>query len=399
MTFCALLAFLPASASDFTLQIFGNANMDDAIDEMDIEYVQGIIDGVNKPTQFADANYDGLIDEKDIAQLELIIRREEKTLTLIDDSGRVVTVNKPIQRIATLNYRLPEMLVIIGAKGKIVGVEERFMTRLEDIAQALDMKHVAVVGTSDEPDYEKVLELKPDIIITITSMIDPKDVTENLPDIPVISLSVDPVYIIPNLKLLDLIVNEEEGASNIINFMQSYDGAIEERTKELNPEDMPTFYLEGPRDFVIYGPTGSPGKIFEGIGGRNIASEIDSVSSDSVEVSSEWVLEKNPEIIIKRDDFLGLDATEADAEKKLNEFIDGRPGWKELSSAVRNERVYLIEGDLIFSPRYLAGRCYLAKWLQPELFEDFNPEDILQEYYEEFLGIEYRGVWAYSPTK
>jgi iron complex transport system substrate-binding protein len=62
MTFCALLSFIPATASDFTLQIFGNANMDDTIDELDIEYVRGIIDGANEPTQFADANYDGVID-------------------------------------------------------------------------------------------------------------------------------------------------------------------------------------------------------------------------------------------------------------------------------------------------------------------------------------------------
>ena len=37
------LAVMPASASDFTLEIFGNANMDDTIDELDIEYVPWVI--------------------------------------------------------------------------------------------------------------------------------------------------------------------------------------------------------------------------------------------------------------------------------------------------------------------------------------------------------------------
>ena len=71
MIFCALLAFVPATASDFTLMIFGNANMDDTIDELDIEYVHGIIDGANGPTKLADANNDGKIDEKDINQIQM----------------------------------------------------------------------------------------------------------------------------------------------------------------------------------------------------------------------------------------------------------------------------------------------------------------------------------------
>ncbi|MEA1865665.1 MAG: hypothetical protein U9N46_10855 [Euryarchaeota archaeon] len=65
---------------------------------------------------------------------------------------------------------------------------------------------------------------------------------------------------------------------------------------------------------MIYGPSASPGKMAEGYGGRNIASEIDTVSC-SVEASPEWVLEKNPDILIKRAQFLGLDATDEGAEK------------------------------------------------------------------------------------
>ena len=53
---CVSLAMMPAVASDFTLEIFGNANMDDIIDDMDIEYVQGIIDGTDDETELSDAN-------------------------------------------------------------------------------------------------------------------------------------------------------------------------------------------------------------------------------------------------------------------------------------------------------------------------------------------------------
>lgn len=58
-----MLIIMPAVAADYTLGIFGNANMDDTIDEDDISYVEGIIDGTSEETQLADANYDGTIDE------------------------------------------------------------------------------------------------------------------------------------------------------------------------------------------------------------------------------------------------------------------------------------------------------------------------------------------------
>lgn len=48
MMLCVLLLVMPVGASDYTLGIYGNANMDDVIDEADIAYVEGIIAGTNE---------------------------------------------------------------------------------------------------------------------------------------------------------------------------------------------------------------------------------------------------------------------------------------------------------------------------------------------------------------
>ena len=41
----------------------------------------------------------------------------------------------------------------------------------------------------------------------------------------------------------------------------------------------------------------------------------------------------------------------------------------------------------------------MAKWFYPELFEDLNPEEIHQEYIDDFCGIDYdvseHGVFVY----
>ncbi len=110
---CTMLVIMPAVASDYTLGIFGNANMDDTIDELDIEYVRGIIAGTDEATELADANYDGRIDEDDIAQIELIIAGEEAELTIIDSSGRTITVTYPIESIVSLSHTSAEAIKIL----------------------------------------------------------------------------------------------------------------------------------------------------------------------------------------------------------------------------------------------------------------------------------------------
>jgi hypothetical protein len=44
---------------DLTLQIYGNANMDDAVNQKDVDYLADIISGKSSATAYADANKDG----------------------------------------------------------------------------------------------------------------------------------------------------------------------------------------------------------------------------------------------------------------------------------------------------------------------------------------------------
>ena len=88
MLFISQAAFA-AQAENYSLGIFGNANMDDRIDELDIVYVEGINKGANAPTNLSDANYDGKVDLQDIDQIKEIISGKEKVLTLIDSAKKL----------------------------------------------------------------------------------------------------------------------------------------------------------------------------------------------------------------------------------------------------------------------------------------------------------------------
>ncbi|MCK9587554.1 hypothetical protein [Methanothrix soehngenii] len=109
---------------NYLLGIFGNANMDETIDELDIAYLEGVINGTNAPTNLSDANYDGSIDDKDVEQVEKIISGDETTLVLLDSSGKVVTIEMPVERIIPVNRNAAEALRTIKASDEIVGFSD-----------------------------------------------------------------------------------------------------------------------------------------------------------------------------------------------------------------------------------------------------------------------------------
>jgi iron complex transport system substrate-binding protein len=166
----ALLSIVPTvEASDYALEIFGNANMDDTIDEKDVIYVGGVIKGTNPATNLSDANYDGKIDEDDITQIEQIINGKDKELTIIDSANRTVTVKKPVQKIIIgSSYYGEALLYILGVDDNtIVGVEESTKTKNVLLPQ-LSVKESA--GSRSDPDIEKILDLNPEIVFVYVKL-------------------------------------------------------------------------------------------------------------------------------------------------------------------------------------------------------------------------------------
>jgi len=156
-----MVSIMPGFASS-TLSIFGNANLDDTIDEEDIAYVNGIIKGTNAPTNFSDANYDGKVDNLDLDQIEKIISGEEKALTLIDSAENIVTVKKPLgELVVLLGPILEPMRSIKVDEDKIVGVGTYMK---EDHVFYPEFNASQGLGSVSSPDYEAILELHPDTV-------------------------------------------------------------------------------------------------------------------------------------------------------------------------------------------------------------------------------------------
>ncbi len=80
-------------------------------------------------------------------------------MQLIDPCGRIVTIHHPAQRVISLVPSLTETLYGLGAGQQVVGVSN-FCTHPPE-----SVKNVPKVGGQKNPDFSKITELQPDLLL------------------------------------------------------------------------------------------------------------------------------------------------------------------------------------------------------------------------------------------
>jgi iron complex transport system substrate-binding protein len=401
----SLLLALPAAASDYTLEIFGNANEDDTINMQDVTYTELIILEYRDQTELSDAKYDSKINMQDVTQIELIILGKEKELTMIDSADRIVTVKKPIEGIVEISFTSVEVMRALKLEmDKLVGVSKYTKdktTFFPELGECPD------VGESSSPNYEVILELQPDIIFLyalghstqmeeIRSKIGAAD-----PTIVLVGFSFnEPSSFIEEVQKLGYVLGKRNEADEFIDFYNDWINAVKERTGEIPESEKPKVYFE-----LAYAPyktcgEGYFGERVEMAGGNNIFSDL----SGSCTVDPEEVIERNPEIIV-----IGTWAGSYD-EDDISVLVDVRDEFMdrpEMSGvdAVKNGRVYVVtHKDFYYGPSHFIAIAYMAKWFHTELLEDLgDPQVFHQEYLTRFQGVEYdlneHGAFAYPPLE
>jgi len=118
--------------------------------------------------------------------------------------------------------------------------------------------------------------------------------------------------------------------------------------------------------------------------------------SGEPQVSDEWVAENNPDVFLREASGFGYHVESYETPESIRQEIMLRTALAN-TNAVKNEAVYLLGVDIYSRPGYIVGVSYLAKWLYPALFEDFEPVQVHKEYLELFHPkMEYKGIYAYS---
>lgn len=263
-----------------------------------------------------------------------------------DSMGNEVVIESEPKRIISVAPSITETIYALGKEGNLVG-------RTDYCDYPEEAKNVESIGSLTNPDVEKIVELKPDVVIASTHF--KEDVGQKLKDLGINivvlndSENVNGAY--ESINKLGEILNAKDKAQEVVNANKEKIEEIKEKTAK---EEAPTaYYVVGfgkNGDFTATGDT-FIAEMIELAGGKNIAQD-----ATGWKYNLESLIENDPEYIIisngMKDEFM---ATE---------------GYKELS-AVKNNNVFEIDNNLLNrqGPRISEGVEALAKILHPNLFK------------------------------
>jgi iron complex transport system substrate-binding protein len=270
-----------------------------------------------------------------------------------DDAGRQVDIEKAPQRIIAFGPSITEILFELGLGDRIVGVSDFCDYPQEALAKPK-------VGNSFSPSIEKVVELDPDLVMTVEH----EQFNSELEGLGITYVVLDPenvMSILDTIRIAGEVTGKAREGNSLVSDMEQVIVDITNRVKSVARPTV--FFMVDGTDPNIPWTVGGGSFIHDVItiaGGENIASR---VADDYTQLSIEEIVNADPDIIIIQTMMGGVPTVAA-------EVLEQHPIWQQLS-AVREGSIYLINGDLVSrpGPRITQGLEEMAKILHPELFD------------------------------
>jgi iron complex transport system substrate-binding protein len=254
----------------------------------------------------------------------------------VDEVGREVNLPPFINRIISLAPSITEILFSLGLDQEIVGVS----TQCNYPEKAKDR---ARVGSYISLDFERILSLKPDLIIA-TGAGNTQEMVERLEKLGIPTFVIFPKDfdgILRSITDLGHLLNREKEAQQITQGIRMRRQRVVALTQGLY---RPRVFLQiGEAPLVTVGKGSFADDLIFLAGGRNITEE----TKMYPRLGMEEILKRSPEVII-----VSSMNPKGDYEKTLQEWTR----WKTLP-AVQQGRIHLVDSDLIDrpSPRIIEG--------------------------------------------
>ena len=256
-----------------------------------------------------------------------------------DDLGRRISVSKAPSRIISLAPNITETLFALGLGDRVIGVT----TYCDFPAEA---KTKEKIGDTIKPNLERIIALKPDLVLLSTSS-QLEKITHQLDQLAI------PVYItnprtvtevISSIRKLGEVTGTSHRAEELAVSMQQRIKAIEQ--SEQRPRVLYVLQLS---PLITAGKNTFINDLINLAGGISISGE---ETTDYPQFSRETVIARAPEVIILPESH-GSEIVDLEAVKKT--FVT--------TPAVKNNRIVTINPDLIDrpGPRIVEGLAELEK--------------------------------------
>ena len=268
---------------------------------------------------------------------------------VVDDSGRRVTIPAKIERFVSLAPNLTEIAFAVGAGDRLVG-NTTFCNYPEQA------KSSSKVGDTLQPSIERVLALKPQLVLVstasqlqaFTTQLDEHGIAIYIND----PQSLEDVFL--SIANLGDVLNQSAAASDLVKQLRARTEAVE-RAVAGRPRVRVFFQLSG-QPLYTAGKSSFVTNLIERAGGQSVTADVNEAWP---RLSDEAALASRPEAVI----MLSGESMGAAANLKVASALQNSP-------AARNGRLYVIDGDLLTrpGPRLVDGLEQIARALHPEAF-------------------------------
>lgn len=240
-----------------------------------------------------------------------------------DDLGRGVSVRQPVERIVSLAPSVTEMVYAVGAGDKLVGV-----TTYCNFPEAA--KTVQKVGDTQTPDIERIIALRPDVILVSTdSQLQTFMRTLEERGIAVYVIqSKDVEDVFDDMKRLGALLGTQRAADEAIASLQTRIHAL---PKQPEGATRKVFVQISREPLFTIGADSFITKLVETAGGVSVTKD---VPSGYPKLSKETAAATDPDVIILSD---------SEDNREPNDAFRN-------SKAIKNGRVYRIDADILSRP-------------------------------------------------
>lgn len=239
---------------------------------------------------------------------------------------------KKYGRIVVLDPAVVEMVYLLGGEDKLVGIAKLERSKIWPEEKT---EKVESVGTFINPSLEKIIALKPDLVIESFHSSDAIDKSLSSNNIKIIKIQANSIEdIFKNFQKVAKILGKEKEAEKIITEKRQ---KIEE-IKKIDTAEKKGLFILAPTPMRVFGKGTLPNDIMEMLNIKNIAAGMEGMSPT---LTPEYIIKENPDIILT---FV----------KDPQEIVKANPQIKDISAIKNNKFVVLETGQILRgSPRMI----------------------------------------------
>ncbi|AQL56721.1 siderophore ABC transporter substrate-binding protein [Abyssicoccus albus] len=262
----------------------------------------------NNESEDKDTKGDDTSSKSETVQLEntFTVTGEAEDGSEDNEVKEKVEIAQNPEKVVVFDYGILDLLNKIDATDKIIGVPKGNGTStLPEFLSDFNKEEIENIGSVKEPDFEKIAELQPNVILISARQATQKNLDEfkkAAPDAKVVFVGPDMNNYVGSMKTnaenIGKIFDKE---AEVKEHIDKLDQAIEDvKTVAQDSDKKAMFVLANEGELSTYGPGGRFGFIFSELGLTPVDKDVKDSSHGQV-ISFEYINAKNPDIIYAMD--------------------------------------------------------------------------------------------------